>query len=177
MQVTVDVTQDDLWRATRAMAWRNQVTRRNVIGSVLAPPLVSLALVVFAGLPWGVSGLLVVAGTLAGWAALWRITRRQVVRLQQPGVVGEHVITLTPQGVREQTSVNDCTMAWSSIEVVRDDHALYLMIGPLMGHVIPWRCFNDAEEAAAFEAAARAFAGASGGHQEHAPGVEVDHQG
>jgi hypothetical protein len=158
MQVVIHLTEDDLWRFTRRTLWGTPTTRRNLIGSVLAVPLVSGVVALLLPLPPAAAAATVVLATAAGLPLLWWVTRRQVIRLAQPGTLGEHVISLTEDGVRERTAVNESTTAWSVIEVDRDEHALYLRVGPMVSHVIPWRSFASEAEAQAFEDGARSRA-------------------
>lgn len=68
-----------------------------------------------------------------------------------PGVLGEHVITILPEGVNERTVVSDLFRAWilvKSIEWTND--YIYLFLDTTTAHIVPARAFPSVEEAIKF---------------------------
>src|SRR5690606_25063181 len=105
-----------------------------------------------------ITGAFVMA--FAYWSA-----KRTVMRMPTStnGVLGEHTITLSPEGVLERTAVNEGLHKWSGIHAIVDDKEhLYLMIGEQMSHIIPKRAFASESEALAFADAAKAYRSTAG---------------
>jgi hypothetical protein len=77
---------------------------------------------------------------------------------ERHGVLGEHTITLTPEGLHEQTAVNESKTAWRGIHRIdaTKDH-LFIFLQPAMAHVIPRRAFPTPADADAFLAKARDY--------------------
>ena len=79
-------------------------------------------------------------------------------RGRQPGLLGRHTITLTPDGLREQTDVNDQRALWQGIQRIEaNGDYIFIYMQPNAAHVIPRRAFPSPEEAEQFLAAARAY--------------------
>ena len=74
------------------------------------------------------------------------------------GVLGEHIITLTPEYVEERTTVNEMKSSWKGIFRIDDtEEYLFILIQPTMAHVIPRRAFPSPAEADGFLKAARRY--------------------
>lgn len=76
------------------------------------------------------------------------------------GILGEHTITIDPEGLTESTSVNEGRHSWRGVHRVdsTSEHIL-IYIQPTMAHVIPRRAFAAPEQADLF------FQTAAGFHQ------------
>jgi hypothetical protein len=78
--------------------------------------------------------------------------------LKQRGVVGEHILEITEQGLIERTDCNETLHKWSSVCRIQSlGPYLYIYVGDNNSHQVPKRCFS-AEELSSFEAALRMHA-------------------
>ncbi len=72
---------------------------------------------------------------------------------RRSSLLGEHVITISPESFRHKTQLSDATISWRMIKAVRQDqHNIYFVVDSnvLMAHVIPKRAFQSAQAAEAF---------------------------
>jgi hypothetical protein len=68
------------------------------------------------------------------------------------GLIGEHTITLTPEGLEESTSFNSGLHRWTGIlRVVSTRLYLLIYINEYMVHTIPKRAFSSVTDAENFE--------------------------
>jgi len=74
-----------------------------------------------------------------------------------PGILGEHVIRLAPEGLYEETSVNATTHAWKAVARVQRKPAGVLLQSPTFTFLIPCRYFKSVDEADRFVACAHTF--------------------
>jgi hypothetical protein len=158
MQVRVELTEDDLWRYTRHALLRYPTTRRSFVGAAIGSAVLALVIPLLAGLPVWLAVASGILATPASTVLMLRSTRRQSLRAvsDQRGVLGEHHLELSPEGVRERTAFNDSLTSWAAIhEVERTEHAVHLTLGPASAHILPVRCFVSPQEADAFAAEAR----------------------
>jgi len=87
-----------------------------------------------------------------------RNTRRNYSEGHNRGIVGEHVIVIDPEGVKEVSEVGESTTVWSGIERVEEnDNYLFLYTGPIQAHVIPKRGFADDQQITEFSQLARSY--------------------
>jgi hypothetical protein len=78
--------------------------------------------------------------------------------LKQRGVVGQHVLEITEQGLIERTEFNENLHKWASIcRIVSIFGHLYIYVGDMNSYQVPKRCFSPLE-IAEFEADLRAHA-------------------
>ena len=74
-----------------------------------------------------------------------------------PGILGEHLIRLGPEGLYEETSVNATTHAWRAVKRVQRKPAGVLLQSPTFTFLIPRRYFKSVDEANQFVACAHTF--------------------
>jgi len=87
----------------------------------------------------------------------WRIRHRAIHNLT---LQGEHIITITPQGLQHRTNLTDSLISWQAIKTITaDKYDLYFVreSNRLVAHVIPRRAFGTPQEAEAFLALAQSY--------------------
>ncbi len=68
------------------------------------------------------------------------------------GILGEHTITLSPDGLTESTEFNTGLARWNGIgRIVNTKHYLIVIINDFQGHLIPKRAFASVAAAHEFE--------------------------
>jgi hypothetical protein len=71
------------------------------------------------------------------------------------GVIGEHTITLTEDGLTESTVVNRSEHSWAAVSsIISNDRLLIIVLDGFMMHIIPRRAFQSMEAAGNFILAA-----------------------
>jgi hypothetical protein len=66
-------------------------------------------------------------------------------------MLGEHVVTLTAEGLTEQTAVNGAFSAWVTVKDVQASNThIFIFMKATGAHVIPVRAFARLDEAVAF---------------------------
>lgn len=64
------------------------------------------------------------------------------------GIIGEHSIEISEEGVREITKVNDSLNLWNGITKIKQDNSyIYIYIKEFEAHIIPKKSFKSEEEA------------------------------
>jgi hypothetical protein len=153
LEVKYNIDREDVWQFTRYVYWNLPRYRRNIYLTVAAVPVAVFMVgrLMEPNLVLNVAVALLV-GVLMPGAIYWN-TKREVMKLPsgKPGLLGEHTITIGPEGIRERTVVNDGTHTWDGIHtIVADKHHIYLFIDTHMAHIIPKRAFASENEAQAF---------------------------
>ncbi|WP_243428283.1 YcxB family protein [Clostridium rhizosphaerae] len=63
------------------------------------------------------------------------------------GIIGEHTIEISEEGVREITKVNNSLHLWSGITKIKQDNSyIYIYIEEFRAHIIPKKSFKSEEE-------------------------------
>ena len=101
----------------------------------------------------GILGLLALA-----FALLFPVTVWFIYRGPQPGVLGSHTVTLSPEALRERTDVTESQVSWQGVQRidVTSKH-IFIFLQPAAACVIPRRAFPSVADAEQFIATARAF--------------------
>lgn len=87
---------------------------------------------------------LVVSYNMFKLFAMWLPTSK-------PGILGEHIISISPEGIRERTLINDGIIIWAGIKKISTNKKyIYIFIDNMMGHIIPKESFSTKEEADEF---------------------------
>ena len=69
----------------------------------------------------------------------------------KPGILGEHTIEISPEGLFEMTSVNESKHYWCGIRnVYSTDSYIFVFINKSVAHIIPKRAFKSNEESQNF---------------------------
>jgi len=64
------------------------------------------------------------------------------------GIIGEHSIEISEEGVREITKVNNSLNLWNGITKIKQDNSyIYIYIKEFEAHIIPKKSFKSEEEA------------------------------
>jgi Mn2+/Fe2+ NRAMP family transporter len=160
LEMTYNLDREDLWQFTRYVYWNLPRYRRNIYLTVAAVPVVVFMVgrLMEPNLVLNVAVALLV-GILVPPLIYWN-TKREVMTLPsgKPGLLGEHTITISPEGIRERTAVNDSTHSWDGIHAIVDDKQhVYLFIDTHMAHIIPKRAFDSENGAQAFLITARQY--------------------
>jgi hypothetical protein len=166
MTVRFELTRDDYRRLLRFVLTRYPPYRRIVIGVLVA----ALAVITLLPVPGHpdlnvfvrlLIGLTTVA--LATVLALYLSCRLlAAIPTEGSGVLGYHSITISTEGIRESTAVNEGLHRWEGVTDCSEDRdLLYLVIGRSLVHAIPKRAFDTAGEAMAFLDLARELQRAS----------------
>jgi YcxB-like protein len=82
-------------------------------------------------------GVIIVSLCFMGLIAAFVTTR---------GVLGEHALEITPQGLIERTAVNETLHKWTSVSRIFSQCGyLYIYVGELKCHIVPKRGFPENE--------------------------------
>jgi hypothetical protein len=69
----------------------------------------------------------------------------------KPGLLGEHTLILSDDGIIESTSVNEALNKWAGIRgIEQNDGYIFIFLNQTMAHIIPKRAFVDPEAASLF---------------------------
>ena len=105
--------------------------------------------------------LVVLCAVTAAWIAylVWAQRRAVITQAQaRPGALGLHTVSLRPDGLYNQTAVQDTRVMWQNITEVADSpQIIALFLSPRFGFVVPKRAFADPAQAAAFLETARTY--------------------
>ena len=92
--------------------------------------------------------------SLLTWFTQWRAHRDG----DRHGVLGPHIITLTPEALHERTAVNDSNAVWRSIfRVDGTPKHIFIFTQPNAAHVIPRRAFATPADADVFLTTAKSY--------------------
>ena len=105
--------------------------------------------------------LVVLCAVTAAWIAYLSWAQRRAVVTQAQariGAIGLHTASLRPDGLYNQTSVQDTRVKWQNItEVAENSQMILLFLSPRYGFIVPKRAFADPAQASAFLETARAY--------------------
>lgn len=80
------------------------------------------------------------------------------IATQRPGLLCEHIVSISPEWLAERTFVNDTKVAWSTLHTIEEDHNyLFLFLSKNAAYIVPKRAFTGPNEAQAFLDAARRY--------------------
>jgi hypothetical protein len=151
------------WRACHA---RNRFARRELRFTRIVSGLSAVGLVVFLlvrpemdheGFKLvviGLSLLTVYPFTMRFWLAQ---QLRDALRAGDwRSVLGRHVLTLSPEGIREQTDAGETFHRWQAVtDVFSSDDLIVFLLSPGSGYLVPKRSFVGPEAIGAFEEQAK----------------------
>ncbi len=84
--------------------------------------------------------------------------RKLIGEGKNKGILGDHTMTLSKDGLVETCDVGESRSTWNGVERVEaDDEYVYLYIGSCQAHVIPRRAFASEADATEFIKVARLF--------------------
>ena len=104
-------------------------------------PVKIVAVILFVGMMIAITAILLTAAVLIS-------TLLQTYR----GLLGEHILEITDEGLVERTEFNEGLHRWAGIDRVMA-HSRFLMIYVTPGHIhiVPWRAFGSTAEASLFQ--------------------------
>jgi len=77
---------------------------------------------------------------------------------ENKGVLCDHVIAITEEGLRETTQVSESRSTWTGIErIVENEEYVFIYISACQAHVIPKRAFASEKDSKEFIEQARLF--------------------
>jgi len=80
-----------------------------------------------------------------------RKTRKVLSEADNPGLLGEHRLLLSEEGITETTAKSETRAAWSGIQDIKEDqHSLYLFNSAVSAFIIPKRATADIQAVKAF---------------------------
>ena len=95
------------------------------------------------------------------WITPWLI-RRVLTEGSTKGIIGEHELEISSDGVRERTSMNDGRHTWGSVDrIVEDDRYIFIYLQATMAHIIPKSTFATVDQANLFISEARSLKAAA----------------
>lgn len=159
MEVRFSLDREDFWQFTRYAYFHVPKIRSQVYGLIVMAPILSVSLL------WLIlkdSRLALVIGLPLGAATLaftYLRTKRHVESYPTgKGILGEHTITIMPDGLHEQTAVCDSLQRWEGVQhIAENSRYIFLFIDTHMAHVIPKRAFPSDAAWQAFLAQAREY--------------------
>jgi hypothetical protein len=94
--------------------------------------------------------------------AIKRNAKKIYAASKSKGILGEHQLTVEPNGIATWSPANESKIAWYGVERIEsDDQYIYIYTSPLQAHVIPKRAFSSVEEAKSFLEAAQTYRSAA----------------
>ncbi|MFC7679209.1 YcxB family protein [Paenibacillus sp. GCM10028914] len=153
MKVVMDLKKEDFWYFNKYVMFNMPKYRIAMIFSLLSIPVSCIIISKLLGSGWLFS---IITGAIIGGLAdvlfIYRIksrTMKMVVKMND-GVVGEHLIEVSEQGLYDATTRAKSHSAWDGIHDLRQDkHSMYIFVNSLQATIIPKRSFaNQAEEQA-----------------------------
>lgn len=162
MQVKTDIQKSDLIRLNVSAVLRMKST---YITFFIFACLTFVFLVWSKGLPESSHKLIVhlsssVIGGLTGLVFGFLFNVMAVLSLSsvKNGILGEHIYTLTPEGLHESIATNESLTRWSGVVSVRSmGSCLLIQIGSCLYHIMPRRSFESSLAFDEFVAQAKAY--------------------
>ena len=125
---------------------------------VMRPDSMIVAVCVLAG---AFGGALLFHSLYLRWVTPW-LLRRMLNEGVTKGIVGEHELEISSQGVHERTSVNDGRHSWASVDrIVEHDRYIFIYLQATMAHIIPKSSFATLHQASVFMNEARSLKAAA----------------
>lgn len=80
-----------------------------------------------------------------------RNTKKMIKEGKNDGLLGEHHMRMTEEGIVDSTSNGETKVAWSGIKTMKEDnHCIYLYNSSVSAYILPKRELNDVEEIIAY---------------------------
>lgn len=175
--VEFDVQPEDLRAFWYACLARNRIARREKRFTRIVSVLSAIGLLVFLlvrpdidreGFNLVVIGLslLAVYPLIMRLQLAWHLSRA-VRDGDWRAVLGRHVLTLTPDGIRERTDAGDTFYRWHAVTDILSSHELIIfLLTSGSGYLVPARCFSEPAAKRAFEERANRLRTDAAGHGE-----------
>lgn len=149
MTVKININKNDLWNMNKYFILKRPLLRFLFIIEILIIPLAIINI-----LKTSISYMIIgaVFGIIIDILVLL-LMKALIMSLyaNKKGVLGEHAIEISENGINESTSVNQGLHLWTGVyDVFESKHYIFIAIDKLQAHVIPKRSFNSDKEANEF---------------------------
>lgn len=149
MKIVVNITSDDCWNFTKYNLSHNSKYKfkfyMNIIAVVFLVALIlyldnqsilELILQVILAIPFSYYLMIF----LMKW-------QNKNYAKRNEGIIGEHTIVISEEGLREITKVNNSLYLWCGIAKIKQDNSyIYIYIEEFMAHIIPKKSFRSEED-------------------------------
>jgi hypothetical protein len=153
LKIIVDITKEDIWSFNKYALRYNYKGKFNFYSTLFAiavlgisvlelkeESLLRIIIVSVISIP--------LAYLIMAFLLKFYITKRAT---SSKGVLGEHVIEISVDGLKETTDVNDSFHSWKGIVgVVQNKDYIFIYINPSTAHIIPKRFFSSKDESRQF---------------------------
>lgn len=157
MQIKVDINRLDYWNFNKYSIRKIPSLRRNFILNMIALPILVFIGFLFLRILFQMSFPLVlivsIVGGIIGDLLLLYMMKLQIMKLPEDkeGLLGEHIIEISEEGIRESTSVNTGFNIWNGVHGIdQDKDYIYIFLDSMLAHIIPKKSFQSMVEANEF---------------------------
>jgi hypothetical protein len=160
MEVTYQLEREDYWQFNKFVINRTPALKRKVAFNLLSPGVIWLGVFWFLHLPLAAYIFLNLA-ICACWPFYFfpemkRATIKQAEMV--PGALGQHTLIISPEHLRQMSSVSESTVGWHNFTELTED-SLYLLffMSQRLAFIIPKRAFSTPGQAQTFLETAQAY--------------------
>jgi len=153
MQLTYNISREDIWQFTKFVAFHWPGPRLNAITNLLALPLVFFMIL------WPDRSPLVVAlplslatGIIGIVVSLW-LWKKQTKALpsDKGDQLGERILNVDARGIHTKSSRAEDHYQWGGVlEVAENPAYIFVFVDTLKAHIIPKRAFSQPQDAKEF---------------------------
>lgn len=154
MEISFYIDKEDYWQFNKHVVMNNMKYKRRFLVSLIILPIMMMSIIfLLMKLPTWYSWT---AGILLGLGLHWYSYKRFKSRVlslvdDKPGLLGEHTILLSDEGIIERTSVNEGVNNWGGIRGIEQNEGyIFIFLNQTMAHIIPKRAFVDSESESLF---------------------------
>jgi hypothetical protein len=153
MEISFNIDKEDYWQFNKHVIMNNLKYKRRFLISLIILPIMMSIIFLLIKLPTWYSWT---AGIVLGLGLHWYSYKRFKSRVlslvdDKPGLLGEHTIKLSDEGITESTSVNEGIYNWDGIRSIeQNERYIFIFLNQTMAHIIPKRAFVDPESASLF---------------------------
>lgn len=159
MDVTFTLKPDDLWSFTKHL-YRSRRSYWVSRFPLLFLPVMLWSIAVRADFSPGWSWIFALTITVLALALIYFSIRHQAVKVakEQPALLKEQTLTISPEGLRSRTAVGEGSVIWAGVHSVDEDRQhIYILISKNTGYIIPKDAFAGPEGAHEFAALAQEY--------------------
>jgi hypothetical protein len=152
-EITFSNNKEDYWEFNKHVIMNNLKYKRRFIISLITLPIMLSIIFLLMKLPtWYSWTAGIILGLGLNWYSYWRFKRRVLSLLDdKPGLLGDHTIILSDEGVVERTSVNESFNKWEGIRSIEQNEGyIFIFLNQTMAHIIPKRSFPSSAVASSF---------------------------
>jgi len=153
MEISFYIDKEDYWQFNKHVVMNNMKYKRRFLISIIILPIIMSIIFMLVKLPTWYSWT---AGIVLGLGLHWYSYKRFKSRVlslvdDKPGLLGEHTIMLSEEGIIESTSVNKGVHSWAGIRGIEQNEGyIFIFLNQTMAHIIPKRAFVSPEIASHF---------------------------